>query len=184
MNDFNFGDLRYLLVDGNRHMRTLLRSIITAAGGRRFADADDGSEALKILSEFKADIIFTEYKMSPMDGFEMISALRSSQLDSVNPFTPVVLITAHTEYETIIKARDAGANEILAKPVSQEALLKRIKAVVKNPREFIRVKDYVGPDRRRKTDEMGALNARRAADQQEPTLSGPLTQEQIEALLS
>jgi len=183
MSDFDFGSLRYLLVDDSRHMRQLMRSIITTAGGRYFADATDGSEALKTLSEFKADVILSEINLTPMDGLEMVAALRSNTSDDFNAFTPVILITAHTEYETIIKARDTGINEILAKPVSQEALLKRIKAVVRNPREFIKVKDYVGPDRRRKSDQMGALNARRASDQQEPTLSGPLTQEQIEALL-
>jgi|GEM_PF-760091 len=183
MSDFDFSSLRYLLVDESRHMRQLMRSIITAAGGRFFADANDGSEALKTLSEFKADIILSEINLTPMDGLEMVAALRSNTSDDFNAFTPVILITAHTEYETIIKARDTGINEILAKPVSQEALLKRIMAVVRNPREFIKVKDYVGPDRRRKSDQMGALNARRSSDQQEPTLSGPLTQEQIEALL-
>jgi len=183
MSDFDFGDYRYLLVDDSRHMRQLLRSIITSAGGRNFADAHDGSEALTTLAEFKADIILTDFKMSPMDGLEMVTGLRASSADRFNPFTPVILITAHTEFESIVKARDAGVNEILAKPVSQEALLKRIRAVMNNPREFISVKDYVGPDRRRRSDEMGAINARRDSDQHEPTIAGALTQEQIEALL-
>ena len=183
MSDFDFGDYRYLLVDDSRHMRQLLRSIISSAGGRSFADATDGTEALKTLPEFKANIILTDFKMLPMDGLEMVTALRAATTDQFDPFTPVILITAHTEFETIVKARDAGVNEVLAKPVSQEALLRRIQAVVQNPREFISVKDYVGPDRRRKADEMGALNARRESDQQEPTISGALTQEQIEALL-
>jgi DNA-binding response OmpR family regulator len=59
------------------------------------------------------------------------------------------MITALTERHNIEAARDAGVSELLAKPVSSDALFKRIVNMLDNPRPFIRVGDYFGPDRRR-----------------------------------
>jgi len=49
------------------------------------------------------------------------------------------------------QARDAGTNEFLAKPVSANAILTRLLAVIEHPRPFVRTKVYFGPCRRRRT---------------------------------
>jgi DNA-binding response OmpR family regulator len=47
-------------------------------------------------------------------------------------------------------ALDAGVNEIMIKPATIKGVGDRIRAVLENPREFVRVDAYVGPDRRRR----------------------------------
>jgi hypothetical protein len=49
----------------------------------------------------------------------------------------------------VIKARDAGVTEFLAKPISAKALYNRILHIILNPRPFIKTETYFGPDRRR-----------------------------------
>lgn len=55
----------------------------------------------------------------------------------------------HAEANFIIAARDAGATEIVCKPISAKSLYQHIAAIIENPREFIQAPDYAGPDRRR-----------------------------------
>jgi two-component system, chemotaxis family, chemotaxis protein CheY len=59
------------------------------------------------------------------------------------------MLTGHSEKNRVLRARDAGITEFLAKPISATALYERILTLVANPRPFIRTKSYFGPDRRR-----------------------------------
>jgi FixJ family two-component response regulator len=51
--------------------------------------------------------------------------------------------------QNVIEARDAGATEFLAKPVSVGSLYDRLVWMIENPRVFIKASEFVGPDRRR-----------------------------------
>jgi DNA-binding response OmpR family regulator len=62
---------------------------------------------------------------------------------------PIIICTGHAEIEHIREARDAGASEILRKPITVRNLYERIRSIVEKPRPFIRSDDYHGPDRRR-----------------------------------
>jgi DNA-binding response OmpR family regulator len=60
------------------------------------------------------------------------------------------MLTGHTHIDHVRLARDAGANEFLAKPVSVKAILSRLMAVIDHPRAFVRSSGYFGPCRRRR----------------------------------
>ena len=62
----------------------------------------------------------------------------------------MTIITGHTEFHRIHEARNAGVNEVLAKPISAQNLYGRVLSVIENPRPFVRSSDYFGPDRRRR----------------------------------
>ncbi len=94
------------------------------------------------------DIILTEGKMAPLDGLDFVRLIRKGE-DSPNPYLPIILLTGYTELERVTEARDAGVTEILAKPISIEALHSRIVSIIEKPRPFIKAKHYFGPDRRR-----------------------------------
>ena len=83
---------------------------------------------------------------------EFLSRVRQD-LDSPNPFIPVVVCTANTELRHICIARDAGMTEYLAKPVSAHTIYSRICSLVENHRSFIRIAEFFGPDRRRHLDD-------------------------------
>jgi two-component system chemotaxis response regulator CheY len=59
------------------------------------------------------------------------------------------MLTGHTERTRVMKARDAGITEFLAKPISAKGLYQRVFSVVAHPRPFIRTACYFGPERRR-----------------------------------
>lgn len=94
------------------------------------------------------DVIITDWKMQPIDGIELTRQIRTST-SSEQREIPIILISAHTEKNMVLAARDAGVNEILAKPVSGKALESRLFSALEARRDFIKTDHYTGPDRRR-----------------------------------
>ena len=72
--------------------------------------------------------------------------------DSPNHFLPIIMITGHSERSRVNAARDAGVNEFLVKPVTAKGLMERLSLIVNRPRNFVKSKQYFGPDRRRRAD--------------------------------
>ncbi len=151
MDAYNLERLNFLVVDDDSHMRSLVRSVLHGLGAKHIEEATDGADAYARLGTYAADVVICGWQMSPMDGLEFVRLLRTGT-DSPNPFVPVILLTAYTEAERVVEARDAGITEFLAKPFSAQQLYSRIRAIIEHPRPFVRAKSYVGPDRRRRQD--------------------------------
>ncbi len=148
INQTGAAQLCVLIVEDNEHMRRLLRTVLQAMGIRQIYDCAEGSEALQQLPAIKPDFILTDLSMAPMDGLTFARTIR--QLPDENArVVPIVMITGHTERRRIELARDAGVNEILAKPVTTQGLYHRIEQIIYKPRPFVRAPNYFGPCRRR-----------------------------------
>jgi two-component system chemotaxis response regulator CheY len=147
MQAYNLSNLSVLVVDDNRLMRNLVRSVLFAFGVDNIEEASDGATALEALQKFPADIVITDWQMGPVDGLDFTRIIRTAD-DSPNPYLPIVMLTGHTEVNRVEEARDAGVTEFLAKPVSSWTLYKRLVKLVEQPRPFIRTRAFTGPDRR------------------------------------
>ncbi len=161
MTGYNLERLNFLIVDDNKHMRALVKTILHALGSKNVHDASDGADAFKELKVFPADIIICDWNMSPLDGIDFIKLVRTGK-DSPNPFVTIIMLTGHTEMHRVIEARNAGVNEFLAKPISAKALYARIRSIIENPRPFIRTKTFFGPDRRRRNIDYKGVERRKA----------------------
>lgn len=142
-------NVKFLIVEDNKFMQTVVRRVLSALGVREVRECADGADALKILKTFPADIVITDWAMEPIDGIDLTRMIRTAP-DSVNPYVPIIMLTAYSEMNRIVEARDSGVNEFVVKPISVNTLFSRIQAVIERPRPFIRIKDFFGPDRRRK----------------------------------
>lgn len=149
MAGYDFSQLSVLVVDDQLPMRTLLGNILRALGFSDIVFATSGDGALDQLVERAVDIVITDEHMQPMSGIELSRLVRVGHR-GINPFVPIIMISADTEMTLIRAARDAGVTEFLAKPVSAERVFCRLRAVVENPRPFIRTTTFFGPDRRRR----------------------------------
>ena len=147
--DGYLSNVKFLIVEDNKFRQTVVGRVLAALGVREVRECDDGADALKVLKTFPADIVITDWAMEPLDGIELTHMIRNAA-DSVNPYIPVIMLTAYSEMNRIVEARDAGVNEFVVKPISVNTLFSRIQAVIEKPRPFIRIKDFFGPDRRRK----------------------------------
>jgi two-component system, chemotaxis family, chemotaxis protein CheY len=144
----DFSHLRFLIVEDNAHMRRIIRTLLQGFGSRNVSEADDGAAGLEAFLHCGPDIIITDWMMPVFDGVELAQMIRQPDANP-NPFVPIIMLTGRTEKKNVIKARNAGVTEFLAKPFSAKALYGRILNIVANPRPFIKSKHYFGPDRRR-----------------------------------
>jgi len=150
----NLSLLRLLVADDNAFTLRLIVEILKALGiqSDHLYTASNGRAALEILETLPIDIVITDALMEPVDGLRLTKAIRTSAEKSYRHI-PIILCTAYSERFRVIKARDAGVTEVVAKPLSIQTLYDRICDVVNNPRSFIHVDGFDGPDRRRKIEE-------------------------------
>ncbi len=160
---YNLEKLQFLLVDDNKHMLTLTKSILNSLGAKHTIEAENGAEAFKELRHFPADIIICDWQMEPLDGIDFTRMVRTAN-DSPNPFVPIIMLTGHTQMRRITEARDAGVNEYLAKPISAHGLYSRIISIIERPRPFIRTGMFFGHSRRRQGSRHYKGSERRAPD--------------------
>lgn len=184
--NYNLERLNFLIVDDNKHMRALVKTILHALGVKNVNEATDGADAFKELRHFPADIVICDWNMEPLDGLDFVRLMRTGS-DSPNPFVPIIMLTGHTEMNRVVEARDAGVHEFIAKPISAKGLYSRIRSVIEKPRPFIRTKTYFGPDRRRKNSPNYNGPERRKENQVQPVdddSAGSLSQDEVESLLN
>jgi two-component system, chemotaxis family, chemotaxis protein CheY len=165
--------LRFLIVDDNAHMRHILRTLLHGFGAREVYEAEDGAAGLEAFSHYMPDIVLTDWVMPVFDGLELAQLIRQPDVSS-SPFTPIIMLTGHSEKERVTAARDAGITEFIAKPISAKALYQRILNVVANPRPFIKTKNYFGPDRRRNVNANYAGPERRKGGKADVVRQSPL----------
>ena len=143
--------LKILIVDDNPHMRKLLATVLRALGSIDIVEMEDAEQAWSQLSVIHPDVAFVDWELSGMSGLEFVRRLRNDP-KSPDAFLPVIMLTSHTSIERVSNARDAGVNEFLAKPVSAQAIIDRLNALIHHPRPYVRTNKYFGPCRRRRND--------------------------------
>ena len=159
----NLSAINVLVADDSQQMRRLLMAMLNAIGIWNVRTAPDGREAFESIKQQRPDILITDADMGHVGGMELVKSVRRHQ-DSTDPYLPIIMVTGHTERSWVEDARDAGVNEFVAKPISANALYMRVSEVILNPRPFVQVQDYVGPDRRRRAGTQYGGPLRRKAD--------------------
>ncbi len=140
-----------LIVDDNQHMRGILKELLRAAGVSDIKEASDPLEAFEYMKSSLIDLLLVDLSMPLMDGVEFTRMVRTNE-NSPNHFLPIIMITGHSERSRVNAARDAGVNEFLVKPVTAKGLMERLSLIVNRPRNFVKSKQFFGPDRRRRAD--------------------------------
>jgi CheY-like chemotaxis protein len=179
MAGYNLEDLDVLVVDDNRHMRSLIRDLLRAIGIGNIVEANDGMSGFQQLRNFEPDVVITDLMMQPIDGLQFARMVRNERR-SPQPYVPIIMVTGFADKQRVEEARDAGVTEFLAKPVTSEALYARIETIIERPRPFIKTGDFFGPDRRRRKVKTPADGGRRLEDLEKPpgsrtTMPGVMT---------
>ncbi|MCL4533838.1 MAG: response regulator transcription factor [Bacteroidetes bacterium] len=93
--------------------------------GYRSVGATSGREALRQVYEHHPDLIILDLMMPDMDGYETCRRVR----DVSN--VPILMLTAKTSEEDMIKGLDSGADDYVVKPFGVKALLARVQALLR-----------------------------------------------------
>ena len=115
-----------LLADANEEFRTLVRKIIDET--EEFSvvgSVGDGTEALRLAREEAPDLILMDVVLPGLDGFSVLKQLREQEGDAPK----VILVSAFCSDRVVSEAVELGASYFLTKPVEQNALLDRMRAL-------------------------------------------------------
>lgn len=121
---------RLVYVDDSRTSAYVVKRMLKPYG--YLVDHFESAEpALIALIEQDYDLLLTDLKVSPtgMDGDDLVRALRASGSKKVSDM-PVIVITGATDTGVLSKVYDAGANQIMTKPVNGEELDAHIRKLV------------------------------------------------------
>lgn len=113
-------NLKILIVEDEKRLAQLLKDSIS---GSFFSVviASNGEDGLKKFKSFKPDIIITDIMMPFCDGLEM-----TSKIKELDEFIPIIVLSAHSDKEKLLKAIDLGINKYFIKPFDPEELLEHI----------------------------------------------------------
>ncbi|WP_145579999.1 two-component system sensor histidine kinase RcsC [Yersinia vastinensis] len=116
VNQDDNADLQILVVDDHPINRRLLADQLTTLG-YRVITANDGLDALAVLSANNVDIVLTDVNMPNMDGYRLTQRLRQ-----LNHHFPVIGVTANALAEGKQRCIEAGMDNCLSKPVTLDTL--------------------------------------------------------------
>jgi CheY-like chemotaxis protein len=162
MNSYDLSELNIVLAERSPLMRRLMRSAMRELGVQEVLAVANAEAAYERFKTATPDVIFTDWSPG-LDGLGLIQQARTGE-DSPNPYVPIVVVTAYTDLQHVVRARDSGINEYLAKPVSAKSIYSRICSLVEGERPFIRVPGFFGPDRRRRRIDHGGHERRNHAN--------------------
>ncbi|GAB6051421.1 response regulator [Magnetospira thiophila] len=152
MESLNLQNVTFMLVEDNRFSARLAISILKNLKVGRIEVSSSAEDAIVLLkSGFQPDILLVDWLLPKMNGTDFVKQVRTRGI-TVNPYVPIILVTAWSRISVIEAARDSGVNEILAKPVSPLSLYNAIVKVIMKARPFVRSATYFGPNRRRSND--------------------------------
>jgi CheY-like chemotaxis protein len=140
--------LKVLIVDDEPYMRKVIRTLLLSLGIKNVAEAADGVQGLEEIRTAAPDIVLLDWEMPGMNGNTFVRHVRSPKTFP-RPGVPIIMLTGKAERKHVVEAVLLGVNEYLLKPVSSQALLTRIVAVVAKPRPIVQIGDYYGPEPRK-----------------------------------
>ncbi|MEM6626184.1 MAG: response regulator [Pseudomonadota bacterium] len=161
----SFREVSALILDDNSHMRSLVRAVLKGLGVGESYEASDAATAFELIKSSQIDLAFVDYRLQDIDGVEFTRMIRTAP-DSPDPHLPIIMVTAYSEKSRVLEAINAGIDEFLVKPIRANDVAKRIDAVVRNRRPFVRTDAFFGPDRRRRDDPKYTGPRRRHTDDQ------------------
>ncbi|WP_456304494.1 phosphate regulon transcriptional regulator PhoB [Acidisoma silvae] len=116
-----------LIVEDEAALMTMLRYNLEKQGFR-VEEAGDGEEALTRISEVKPDMVLLDWMLPHLSGIEVCRQIRR------RPATrelPVIMITARSEDQDAVRGLNTGADDYVTKPFSTEALVARMRALMR-----------------------------------------------------
>ena len=116
--------LTVLFVEDEKGLRNALESAIGDEFSK-FIVARDGDDGFKKFKKFKPDIVITDIMMPICDGLEM-----AKEIKQLSKETPVIVLSAFSEKERLLKAIDVGIDKYLIKPIDPDELMFTLNLVV------------------------------------------------------
>jgi sigma-B regulation protein RsbU (phosphoserine phosphatase) len=138
-----------LVVDDNEDNRYTLTRRLAREGYTNLTTASDGREALALLAARPFDLVLLDIMMPDLTGYDVLEQMKAAgQLHNI----PVIMISALTEIDSVIRCIELGAVDYLSKPFNPTLLRARVAASL----EKKRLRDEVRVSHARLAEELDA----------------------------
>ncbi|MBQ5530436.1 MAG: response regulator transcription factor [Kiritimatiellae bacterium] len=119
---------RIVVVEDDGAIRTILEMALSGAGYKHVRSFGRGDDALAAIRIEKPDLVLLDLMLPGLDGVSIAKSIRADRsLDD----TRIIMLTAMTQGEDIVRGLDAGADDYITKPFERQILLARIRAVLR-----------------------------------------------------
>ena len=112
-----------LIVDDKPLNVRLLEKMLSLSGYTNVQSTTDSREVLGLYQNNDFDLILLDIRMPHLDGFQVMEKLSGNIKDG---YLPILVLTAHDDMETRLKALEAGAKDFISKPFDKTEVLSRI----------------------------------------------------------
>lgn len=152
---------RILVVDDNPVNLRMLADWL-ASEHYVVSTAADGFEALAKIAAERPDIVLLDVVMPELNGFEVCRRIKA---DPTMADIPVIMVTALSDVDDLVRGFEAGADDFVTKPFNFDALMARVRLQLRRKRRYERILEQARVDRL-----TGAFN-RRYFDAHAPRLA-------------
>lgn len=121
-----FDKLRVMVVDDNEQARNVLIMVFERLGIKKIFAANDGLEAQNLLASMEGsiDLILCDWNMPVMSGMDLLRQIRWGY-----PDLPFIMVTANSDLQSARAAKEQGATDFIAKPVTAKEVEERLRAL-------------------------------------------------------
>ena len=119
---------KIVLIEDDPGIRTVIRLALKGAGFASVCEADNGADGLALVLWEKPALVILDLMLPGMDGLDVCGTIRRTP--SVSG-TPIVMLTARSTEEDVVRGLELGADDYITKPFSKAILLARIKAALR-----------------------------------------------------
>lgn len=114
-----------LVVEDSKNTARLMKAVLKHAG-YEVHEAANGQEALELIDKQHIDLILLDIMMPVMNGYEFTERMRNAGYN-----TPILMVTAKDLPEEKCKGFIVGTDDYMVKPINEEELVLRIKALLR-----------------------------------------------------
>ncbi len=124
-----YKNLTAIVVDDFATMRRIIKKILKDLQFQDIIEAENGAEALKLLSTSKVDLIVSDWNMPVMTGLEFLKRVRADERLKTLPF---LMVTAEAQKENIVEAVQAKVSNYIVKPFTPATFEEKLVKILPN----------------------------------------------------
>ncbi len=109
-----------LVVEDQEDNRQIIRDLLLTLD-YELAEAENGVEALAAVAKQKPDLILMDISLPVMDGYAATREIRKTMSS-----TPIIGLSAHAMQGDADKAKEAGCNDYMTKPINEDLLIMKM----------------------------------------------------------